>query len=100
MFWLSLKLAGVSTFPMPSNVPVPLTGHSLVFLQQPISRRDGQELVQYAGRLHQLHPGKHELSIVDYVDSTVPILPRMFGKRHVGYRAMGYRVSDNGTLTE
>jgi superfamily II DNA or RNA helicase len=55
-------------------------------------------LVQYAGRLHRLHPRKHEVRIVDYVDKKVPMLARMFERRRVGYRAMGYRENDNGAL--
>ena len=48
-------------------------------------------LIQYAGRLHRLHPEKKEVRIVDYVDAKVPMLARMFEKRRVGYRAMGYQ---------
>lgn len=55
-------------------------------------------LVQYAGRLHRLHPGKREVRIVDYVDGKVPMLARMFERRRVGYRAMGYREDDNDFL--
>jgi superfamily II DNA or RNA helicase len=47
-------------------------------------------LVQYAGRLHRLHPGKTEVRIYDYVDRDVPMLARMFKKRLRGYRAIGY----------
>jgi len=47
-------------------------------------------LVQYAGRLHRLHPGKTEVRIYDYVDRDVPLLLRMFDKRLRGYRAIGY----------
>jgi superfamily II DNA or RNA helicase len=56
--------------------------------------------VQYAGRLHRLHPTKREVRIVDYVDSKVPMLARMFEKRLVGYRAMGYREDDTAPLLE
>jgi superfamily II DNA or RNA helicase len=52
-------------------------------------------LVQYAGRLHRTHPGKHEVRIVDYADSKVPVLARMFERRLRGYRAMGYRKKDD-----
>jgi superfamily II DNA or RNA helicase len=69
-----------------------------LFLTLPVSWKG--TLVQYAGRLHRLHPGKHEVRIVDYVDSKVPMLARMYDKRRVGYRAMGYREDDNGTLLE
>ena len=69
-----------------------------LFLALPVSWKG--TLVQYAGRLHRLHPGKHEVRIVDYVDSKVPMLARMFEKRRVGYRAMGYREHDDGTLLD
>ena len=47
-----------------------------LFLALPVSWKG--TLVQYAGRLHRLHPGKHEVRIVDYVDSKLPMLARMF----------------------
>ncbi len=47
-------------------------------------------LVQYAGRLHRLYPGKTEVRIDDYVDRDVPMLAQMFQKRLRGYRAIGY----------
>ena len=47
-------------------------------------------LIQYAGRLHRLHPEKAEVRIYDYVDRDVPMLARMFEKRLRGYRAIGY----------
>jgi superfamily II DNA or RNA helicase len=47
-------------------------------------------LVQYAGRLHREHHGKREVRVYDYVDSSVPVLARMFEKRLRGYRAIGY----------
>lgn len=45
---------------------------------------------QYVGRLRRLHEGKREVRVYDYVDSNVPMLARMYAKRHRGYRAMGY----------
>jgi len=60
-----------------------------LFLTLPVSWKG--TLVQYAGRLHRLHPGKREVRIIDYVDSKVSMLERMFEKRRVGYRAMGYQ---------
>jgi superfamily II DNA or RNA helicase len=54
-------------------------------------------LVQYAGRLHRLHPGKTEVRIYDYVDRQVPLFVRMFEKRLRGYRAIGY-ARDDGLL--
>jgi len=64
-----------------------------LFLSLPISWKG--TLVQYAGRIHRTHPGKHEVRIVDYVDSKVPVLARMFERRLRGYRAMGYRKKDD-----
>jgi superfamily II DNA or RNA helicase len=59
-----------------------------LFLTMPVSWKG--TLVQYAGRLHRLHPGKTEVRIYDYVDREVPIFLRMFDKRLRGYRAIGY----------
>lgn len=59
-----------------------------LFLAMPVSWKG--TLVQYAGRLHRLHPGKREVRIFDYVDGRVPMLTRMFEKRLRGYRAIGY----------
>ena len=47
-------------------------------------------LIQYAGRLHRLRPGKRDVRIFDYVDHAVPMLARMFAKRLRGYRSIGY----------
>jgi len=69
-----------------------------LFLSLPVSWKG--TLVQYAGRLHRLHPGKHEVRIVDYVDGKVPMLARMFEKRLRGYRAMGYQEEDRGSFLD
>jgi len=63
-----------------------------LFLALPVSWKG--TLVQYAGRLHRLHPDKREVRIVDYVDAKVPMLSRMFETRRAGYRSMGYRERD------
>lgn len=47
-------------------------------------------LQQYAGRLHREHTDKHNVTIIDFVDSEHPALMRMWQKRQRGYRAMGY----------
>jgi superfamily II DNA or RNA helicase len=47
-------------------------------------------IVQYAGRLHREHPGKHELRVYDYIDANVPKLLRMHKKRLRGFRDFGY----------
>ncbi len=59
-----------------------------LFLAMPLAWKG--TLVQYAGRLHRLHPGKTEVRIVDYVDRNVPVLQRMSEKRLRTYRAIGY----------
>jgi hypothetical protein len=51
-------------------------------------------LIQYAGRLHRLHPDKTEVRIYDYVDRDVPMLARMFERRLRGYRAIGYNTEE------
>jgi superfamily II DNA or RNA helicase len=63
-----------------------------LFLALPVSWRG--TLVQYAGRLHRLHPGKAEVRIYDYVDRRVPLLARMWERRLRGYRAIGYEARD------
>ncbi len=47
-------------------------------------------IVQYAGRLHREHPGKHEVRVYDYIDANVPKLLRMHKKRLRGFRDIGY----------
>ena len=59
-----------------------------LFLALPVSWKG--TLIQYAGRLHRLHPDKTEVRIYDYVDRGVPMLARMFERRLRGYRAIGY----------
>jgi hypothetical protein len=68
------------------------------FLALPVSEKG--TLVQYASPLRPLHPGKQQGIIVDVVNSKVPMLARMFERRRVGYRAMGYREEIHGALLE
>jgi len=63
-------------------------------LAMPISWKG--TLQQYAGRLHREHAGKTHVQIVDFVDAGHPALMRMWAKRQVGYRAIGYRVAAAG----
>jgi superfamily II DNA or RNA helicase len=63
-----------------------------LFLALPVSWKG--TLVQYAGRLHRLHPDKIEVRICDYVDRDVPMLARMFERRLRGYRAIGYKADE------
>jgi len=69
-----------------------------LFLALPVSWKG--TLVQYAGRLHRLHPGKTEVRIYDYVDCNVPMLRKMFEKRLRGYRAIGYIQDEDATEVE
>jgi superfamily II DNA or RNA helicase len=50
-------------------------------------------VVQYAGRLHREHPGKHTATVYDYVDAELPVLRRMFAKRLKAYRTLGYELA-------
>jgi len=63
-----------------------------LFLALPVSWKG--TLIQYAGRLHRLHPNKTEVRIYDYVDRGVPMLARMFERRLRGYRAIGYSAKE------
>ena len=56
----------------------------------PISWRG--TLQQYVGRLHRLHDSKNVVEVYDYVDSSIPMLARMFDKRLRGYKALGYAI--------
>lgn len=61
-----------------------------LFLALPISWRG--TLTQYAGRLHRLYATKKEVVIYDYADFGVPVLSKMFARRRVGYKSIGYEV--------
>ena len=61
-----------------------------LFLTLPVSWRG--ILAQYAGRLHRIRQAKKEVIIYDYADLAVPMLSRMFERRRVGYRAIGYEI--------
>ncbi len=64
-----------------------------LFLTLPISWKGS--LVQYAGRIHRVAANKKKVTIYDYVDSSLPMLQRMFQRRCKGYAAMGYRLVHN-----
>ena len=61
-----------------------------LFLAMPLSFKG--RLVQYAGRLHRTHPGKHEIRVYDYVDEGNPVTLAMFRRRSGAYRQMGYKM--------
>jgi superfamily II DNA or RNA helicase len=64
-----------------------------LFLAMPISWRG--TLQQYVGRLHRLYEGKKVIEVYDYVDSSIPMLARMFERRLRGYKALGYTVEQS-----
>ncbi|WP_157271091.1 TOTE conflict system archaeo-eukaryotic primase domain-containing protein [Azohydromonas aeria] len=55
-------------------------------------------LQQYAGRLHREHIAKASVQIIDFVDEGHPALLRMWDRRQRGYKAMGYRITESGSL--
>ncbi len=63
-----------------------------LFLTLPVSWRG--ILAQYAGRLHRLHEGKKEAIIFDYADLNVPMLAKMYERRRLGYRDIGYELDE------
>ena len=65
-------------------------------LAMPISWKG--TLQQYAGRLHREHASKTDVRIIDFVDTGHPVLLRMWDKRQRGYKAMGYRLTDQFIL--
>lgn len=67
-----------------------------LFLAMPISWRG--TLQQYIGRMHRLHNNKEDVRVYDYVDQRVPMLMRIFARRLLGYRALGYDIDDQMTF--
>ncbi|MBL7132210.1 MAG: hypothetical protein ISS45_12560 [Candidatus Omnitrophica bacterium] len=65
-----------------------------LFLAMPISFKG--KVVQYVGRLHRQHKNKNDVCIYDYVDSSVPVLLRMYEKRLTTYKRIGYKVQTDG----
>lgn len=61
-----------------------------LFLLLPISFEGRVE--QYAGRLHRERDGKTDVRIYDYVDSSHPVFRKMFDRRSVKYRKLGYEI--------
>lgn len=63
-----------------------------LFLGSPISWKGS--LAQYAGRIHRQFVDKDTVLIYDYLDTTIPTLARMFGRREKAYAALGYSFAD------
>jgi superfamily II DNA or RNA helicase len=61
-----------------------------LFVAMPIAWKG--TVSQYAGRLHRIYEGKHEVIVYDYVDIHVPVLERMYHKRLSAYAELGYSV--------
>lgn len=68
-----------------------------LFLTMPISWKG--TLQQYVGRLHRDHTDKEEVRVIDYVDSNIEILQKMFEKRLKGYKNIGYSLNGNNKET-
>jgi superfamily II DNA or RNA helicase len=66
-------------------------------LAMPISWKG--TLQQYAGRLHREHADKEDVRIYDYIENDQPQLTRMWKKRQLGYRAMGYRIKSTTNIS-
>jgi superfamily II DNA or RNA helicase len=66
-----------------------------LILAMPISWKG--TLQQYAGRLHREHVTKADVRIIDFVDTGHPGLMRMWSRRQLGYRAMGYRIESSNS---
>lgn len=51
-------------------------------------------ITQYSGRLHRESEGKDDVVVYDYVDTSVPMLERMYKKRLKTYAKLGYEVTE------
>ena len=51
-------------------------------------------ITQYSGRLHRESEGKRDVIVYDYVDTSVPMLERMYKKRLKTYAKLGYEVAE------
>ena len=69
----------------------------ILFLGLPISWKGS--LAQYAGRIHRQSEGKDKVIIYDYLDTSLPTLERMFGRRAKAYDALGYSVAEGEAST-
>ena len=49
-------------------------------------------MIQYAGRLHRASPGKTDVVVYDYLDSSSALTVGMFRKRLVAYQKMEYKI--------
>jgi superfamily II DNA or RNA helicase len=63
-----------------------------LFLALPVSWRG--VLAQYAGRLHRIYDMKKEVIVYDYADLNVSMLAKMYERRRLGYRRIGYTIEE------
>ncbi|CCH76859.1 putative Type III restriction enzyme, res subunit [Nostocoides japonicum T1-X7] len=59
-----------------------------LFLVTPVSHKGG--IVQYAGRILRVHPGKETAEVHDYHDVSTPVLAATLAKRAPGYVSLGF----------
>jgi superfamily II DNA or RNA helicase len=59
-----------------------------LFLAFPLSFKG--KLVQYVGRALRSHQGKNSVMVYDYVDTQVPILRKMYGRRQKTYKLLRF----------
>ena len=59
-----------------------------LFLAGPVSFKG--RLVQYAGRILRVYPGKTTAEVHDYCDVDVPVLAASLAKRAPGYVSLGF----------
>jgi hypothetical protein len=51
-------------------------------------------ITQYSGRLHRESEGKDDVIVYDYVDTSIPMLERMYKKRLKTYARLGYEIAE------
>ena len=51
-------------------------------------------ITQYSGRLHRDSEGKDDVVVYDYVDTSVPMLERMYKRRLKTYAKLGYEIAE------
>lgn len=59
-----------------------------LFLTFPVSFKG--KLTQYVGRVLRQYPGKERVTVYDYVDQRIAVLRKMYAKRRVIYRQLGF----------
>lgn len=57
-------------------------------------------ITQYSGRLHRESSGKTEAIVYDYVDTSLPMLERMYKRRLKTYAKLGYKIEEATTQQE